>query len=505
MSDHLPLGSRLNNDQFVITGVLGQGGFGITYRARDEQLDRMVAIKEFFPQGCARKSGGVYPNNTMTVDEFKDSRAKFLQEARLLARFDDKSIVRVHGFFSANNTAYLVTEYLEGQTLRVLVEESGALKEQEAVEVIDKVAQALALIHEQNMIHRDVSPDNIMVCANGRVVLIDFGLAKQEVVTSSYGTRGLTRSNALGTDGYSPMEQYSRTAQVTPATDIYALGATLYYALTKNDPPSAPNRAAGETMPSLAQFKGKTKKTTIDAVEWAMKIPIAERPPNIAAFLKKLTATSVTATATSAKPKKRSSSKPQDDDEPLSTRMLPRHQAPTAPPAPSISPGFPPLPSPSPRPAQGRPPVHSPSQPSTSSSNSILAKLGGLALGALIGGAIGAYCARNYVVPQQRMVGFTGLADFLSEVMFMLFIIVCIALLFGLVYFTCCLAWGYENATYYGIFTVLMTCLLIFGVRQFSMVLAVKSEAIFLGAVIGSNIARIAMDGIHKEWNGRDD
>jgi serine/threonine protein kinase len=289
MKNTLPVHTKLQADHFVIDEVLSQGGFGITYGATDTRLNRAVAIKEFFPHGCVRQGLLVHPSGSEPVASFDKAKAKFIEEARALAQFHHPNIVQVHTFFLENNTAYMVMEYLRGRTLGQLVNEQGKIEEANAVAYITTVGQALAEVHKANLVHRDVKPDNIMVCENGRTVLIDFGLTKQEVA-NMYGTRPLTGSSATGTDGYAPIEQYSRSSLATPSTDIYALGATLYFVLTGRVPPAVTERVAGTLVPPIQHFNSEVGRATTDAVMWAMEMQATHRPQTSTAFLAKLTA-----------------------------------------------------------------------------------------------------------------------------------------------------------------------------------------------------------------------
>ncbi len=280
----LNLGTKLQNGAFSIGKVLGQGGFGITYFGSDTRLNRLVVIKEFFPLGCTRINNKVQPHGLFDAASYAQARAKFLQEAQALAQFRHAGIVQVYTFCEENNTAYLVMEFLRGQTLSQLVEARGALPEKEAVEIIENVGAAVEELHRSKMLHRDIKPDNIIVCDDGRVVLIDFGLTKkvEEAVGSS--TRQLSSTAAFGSDGFAPPEQYLKSGIVGTYTDVYALGATLYFLLTGKVPTSAIERAAGTAMVSPRSMNGVTTRATNSAVMKAIGLKAESRLQTVEDF-----------------------------------------------------------------------------------------------------------------------------------------------------------------------------------------------------------------------------
>ena len=174
-------GTELKRGDYRIIDVLGQGGFGITYLALQVKLNRKVAIKEFFMKDlCNRDDDGshVSVGSAGSKDLVERFKQKFLKEAGLIASFDNANIIRIHDVFEENGTAYYVMEYLEGKSLKALVDESGALPEDVAVKYIRQVAEALKEVHENNLLHLDVKPANIMLDKKGNAVLIDFGISK---------------------------------------------------------------------------------------------------------------------------------------------------------------------------------------------------------------------------------------------------------------------------------------------------------------------------------------
>jgi WD40 repeat protein len=245
----------------------------------DNLLSRPVAIKELFPEGCQRNGTTVQPTR-ITPSDFSSMKQKFLDEARLLASLNHPGIVKVYDFFEENNTAYMVMEYLRGKSLAKLVEErGGALGEQEAVGYILKVCEALDVVHKAGYLHRDIKPENIIVCEDGRVVLIDFGAAR------AYMAGKTGRMTVILTPGYAPYEQYATMARFGPTLDIYALGATLYYLLTGEVPISAPDRAIGVELKSVREINGRVSRQVEEAVMKAMAMRVEERPQSVEEFI----------------------------------------------------------------------------------------------------------------------------------------------------------------------------------------------------------------------------
>ena len=278
----LTTGTELQNGKFRIISVLGQGGFGITYLAQQERPNRKVAIKEFFmKEHCNRDSNTshVSVGSIGSKDLVERFKQKFLKEADLIASFDNANIIRIYDVFEENGTAYYVMEYLEGKSLKALVDESGALPEDVAVKYIRQVAEALKEVHENNLLHLDVKPANIMLDKKGNAVLIDFGISKH------YDEAGHQTSSAgVGiSEGYAPIEQYEAGAlkTFTPVTDIYALGATLFFLLTGTRPPKA-SEVMNIGLPALP---GNVSPAVRNAVETAMQPATAKRPQSVEEFV----------------------------------------------------------------------------------------------------------------------------------------------------------------------------------------------------------------------------
>jgi serine/threonine protein kinase len=287
LSLSLPLGTKLFGGKYSVGKVLGQGGFGITYMGADTILSRPVAIKELFPEGCQRNGTTVQPTR-ITPSDFASMKQRFLDEARLLASLNHPGIVKVYDFFEENNTAYMVMEYLRGKSLAKLVEErGGALSEKEAVGYILKVCEALDVVHKAGYLHRDIKPENIIVCGDGRVVLVDFGAARSFMA----GKTG--KMTVILTPGFAPYEQYATMARFGPTLDIYALGATLYYLLTGEVPISAPDRAIGVELKGVREINGRVSRQVEEAVMKAMAMRVEERPQSVGEFVRLLTSPSV--------------------------------------------------------------------------------------------------------------------------------------------------------------------------------------------------------------------
>ncbi|MBF0426927.1 MAG: serine/threonine protein kinase [Magnetococcales bacterium] len=238
--DSLPPGSTLL--WYEIVKVLGKGGFGITYLARDTNLDQKVAIKEYLPKGFAVREKGraVLPNSPTDTKTFEWGLDRFLKEAQILARFKHPNIVRVMSFFRDSNTAYMVMEYEEGESLDAILKAKKTLPENELVRYIAPLLDGIEELHKKDFIHRDIKPANILVRADGSPVILDFGSARQAIA----GQSGEQMTSLLSM-GYSPFEQYDSSGnRQGPWSDIYAMGGVLYRAVTGAKPPDAAIRIA---------------------------------------------------------------------------------------------------------------------------------------------------------------------------------------------------------------------------------------------------------------------
>ena len=279
-SEVLVQGTKLNNGLYTVEKKLGQGGFGITYLCKEEKLDRFVVLKELFPEGCHRQGNTVITGRRWTAGIYNDFKEKFLQEGRILAQFNHPGIVRVFYHFKENNTAYIVMEYLQGKTLEDLLEERGQpLKEREAINYIEKVCEALEVVHQASFLHRDLKPDNIMIKENKEVTLIDFGSARQLIPEQTQ------KFTTIVTQGYAPPEQYQKQAHFGSFTDIYALGATLYHLLTGEIPVNATYRNAGVELKSVKELNPSVSFCVDKAVIQAMALKEQERVQSVKDFL----------------------------------------------------------------------------------------------------------------------------------------------------------------------------------------------------------------------------
>ena len=274
-------GACLATGEYRIEQPLGQGGFGITYRGIDTRLNRAVAVKEFFPEGCWRQGSTVVSAGRWNTDTYSSAKQKFLLEGQTLGQFNHPGIVRVFYYFEENNTAYMVMEYLRGKTLGELLQRQGKLSQNRALKLITKVAQALEILHQARFLHRDIKPDNIMLADDGRVVLIDFGAARDFTANTARYTTTLT-------PGYAPLEQYGRALKNGAFTDIYALGSTLYHLLTGQAPVSAIERAAGVELKTVKQIAPQISSHVSEAIALAMIMDVKERLQSVREFLELL-------------------------------------------------------------------------------------------------------------------------------------------------------------------------------------------------------------------------
>lgn len=274
----LPIGTCLG--EYRIEAVLGSGGFGITYRALDTRLDTHVALKEYFPASLA------YRVDRTTVASRPDGTAggyewgldKFLNEATSLARLQHVNIVGVRRLFKANNTAYMVLDYIDGPSLKDWLKSSKSKPSQaELDKLLIPLLNALELVHRTGLLHRDIAPKNIMVAPPFTPIMIDFGAARQLVAQHSHTFA------ALLTPGYAPFEQYVANAKDQGAwTDIYALSASVYEMISGKTPPEAPERAAVDRCIPLSEVgKGRYRPEFLAAIDWGLRPMPRERPQNV--------------------------------------------------------------------------------------------------------------------------------------------------------------------------------------------------------------------------------
>lgn len=275
-------GTELVGD-FRVSRVLGAGGFGITYLADELALGRAVTIKEYFPADFAIRDAAfeAVPRSENCAGDYTWGLDRFIEEAQTLARFNHPNIVRVYRYFRANQTAYMVLHFEEGHSLKGWLKSLGrAPRQKELDRIIGPLLLALEEIHKADFLHRDIAPDNIIIRKDGQPVLIDFGSARGEIAAHSKTVSALVKP------GYSPYEQYAETGKRQgPWTDIYALGATLYHAVTGKRPPDAPSRMVKDDfVPAREAAIGAYRANFLNAIDKALALKIEDRPQTIAAW-----------------------------------------------------------------------------------------------------------------------------------------------------------------------------------------------------------------------------
>jgi tRNA A-37 threonylcarbamoyl transferase component Bud32 len=280
-------GTRI--DQYAISDLLGRGGFGITYLVRDEALQRDFALKEYFPEGLVRREGTSvrFVSTPNSEDDYRWGLRKFYDEARLLAQFSHPNIVSVRRVFEANNSAYMLLDFVKGRTLEQWLQGLDSPPTQEELDLISvPLLSALELVHANRAWHLDISPDNIMIrSADGAPILLDFGASRFELKQHSQLVSALVFKS-----GYSAPEQYiSNAERYGPWTDIYAFAATLYRALSGKRPREATARQLEDDLtPAALLGKGRYRPQFLQAVDWALKISPRARPQSIAEWRKSL-------------------------------------------------------------------------------------------------------------------------------------------------------------------------------------------------------------------------
>lgn len=240
-TDELRAGTTLLQGQYVIEGFLNSGGFGMTYLAKDS-LDRTVVIKECFPASvCTRNDRSVRARSRAHQKDFRSIVRLFLREARQLAKLDHPNIVGVHQVFEDNDTAYMALDFIDGLDLLDIIEEGSHQFSAEQLRLmLLKLLDAIGFMHDQNILHRDISPDNILLDQSGNPVLIDFGAAREKASKASRALSALL----VVKDGYSPQEFYVAGSEQGPYSDLYALAATMYHLMVGEAPPNSQTRLA---------------------------------------------------------------------------------------------------------------------------------------------------------------------------------------------------------------------------------------------------------------------
>lgn len=280
----IPIGQKIGS--YRIEKILGQGGFGITYLARDEKLDRYLAIKEYFPTEFSKReeSGAVFPQSAEDDSVYEWGLERFLNEGKTLAKFKHPNIVRVIDYLEENNTAYIIMEYEHGDDLQNLLKGKKTLTCDEILNIFLPLLDGLSQVHKAGFIHRDIKPANIFIREDGSPVLIDFGSARQGLATK---TKTLT---TLVSPGYAPFEQYNADSnnKQGPWTDIYALGASMYRCLFGSSPLDAVARAeervSGRNDPHMtAKYLGEGRYPVhiLEAIDKALAFLPTDRPQSI--------------------------------------------------------------------------------------------------------------------------------------------------------------------------------------------------------------------------------
>lgn len=279
-SDALPAGARLA--EFEVRRVLGAGGFGIVYLAWDHALEREVALKEYLPITLAGRS----PSGRVTIraasheETFALGLRSFVNEARLLARFDHPSLVKVYRFWEDNGTAYMAMPMYHGRTLRQVRQAMAAGSPGEAWcrALIDPMLGALERMHREDVYHRDIAPDNILLTDENHAVLLDFGAARRVIGDRTHALTAILKPH------FAPIEQYADVSSMRqgPWTDLYGLGATLYYLLTGQPPLPAAARALHDELPPLVRLQPSgCSPHFLQAIDWAMAVRPQERPQSV--------------------------------------------------------------------------------------------------------------------------------------------------------------------------------------------------------------------------------
>ncbi|OGA24896.1 MAG: hypothetical protein A3I02_12840 [Betaproteobacteria bacterium RIFCSPLOWO2_02_FULL_67_26] len=279
----LPSGYTLH--EYRIDAVLGAGGFGLTYLATDGNLNLKVAVKEYLPGDFASRGedSTVQPRSEDTTESFQWGLRRFMDEAKTLASFRHPNIVRVMRFFEANQTGYMVMEFVEGKPLSEWIATRRPLPQGTLVSMVAPLLDGLEVIHKAGYLHRDIKPANIFMRDDGSPVLIDFGSAR-------HLTGGNQELTAVVSPGYAPLEQYHAHGKQGPWSDIYAFGGVMYWMLTGNKPVEAAARVRQDVLPPAVKA-GDAKVYTrdfLEVVDWALKPNEDERPQSIAEFKRRL-------------------------------------------------------------------------------------------------------------------------------------------------------------------------------------------------------------------------
>lgn len=278
--DLLPKGTRLH--EFEITGLIGEGGFGVVYQAYDHLLLRRVALKEYLPAALAAhgQDQSVVLRSQRHADSYAKGLESFVNEARLLARFDHPALVKVHRFWQANDTAYLVMPYYEGPTLKAAVQAMADPPDEAWLrDLLEPLLDALELLHRQDCLHRDIAPDNILLPEVGHPVLLDFGAARRVIGDMSQALTVMLKP------GYAPIEQFAEMPGIRqgPWTDLYALGAVLHWIIAGQTPPPAVGRMLRDPYEALTvRVAGRYSEALLHGIDRCLALKGEDRPQSVA-------------------------------------------------------------------------------------------------------------------------------------------------------------------------------------------------------------------------------
>ena len=279
----LPYGAILNG-RYIVGKMLGQGGFGITYIGWDLAMERKVAIKEYYPSGQVSRNPGSRDLTWYTNEQSRQARQNgmqmFLKEARKMSKVDNlTNVVRVRDIFQENETAYIVMDFVEGETLKARLDKTGPLTWKQAKEIFVPAMQAMEQVHQTGLVHRDISPDNLMLTPDGRVMILDLGAAKDLAINKGASSAMVVKG------GFSPPEQYAQQGGSGSWTDVYAMAATMYHSLTGVVPPTAVDRMQGESVNWALLASNGVPKHVISALQSAMALNAKERTQSMAELL----------------------------------------------------------------------------------------------------------------------------------------------------------------------------------------------------------------------------
>ena len=275
--------------KYLVGEMLGQGGFGITYIGFDLLLEQKVAIKEYYPMSTGMVSREnsttvVWSSAVMQKSGMEKGFDSFLKEARKMAKLGGiPGVVGVKSVFIQNETAYIVMDFIEGETLLKKLQREGPMDYGTCISLMTPIMQALAEVHKHGIIHRDISPDNIMVQSDGRLILLDLGAAKDLDIQGKDGN--VQSSQMVAKHGFSPVEQYGQAGKIGPWTDVYAMAATIYYCCTGVLPPSATDRMIEDTL----TCRPRLTKEQFDVLAFCMSVLPQKRPQNMDALLQIVT------------------------------------------------------------------------------------------------------------------------------------------------------------------------------------------------------------------------